>query len=207
MRPGAEASHIVLASGSAARRELLSAAGVAFGVHPADIDEASLHAALAEEHAGDLTPESVAIELACAKASAVSRERPGALVIGADQVLDFAGRVVTKSRDMAEARDLLVQLRGHTHALHSAFALARDGHLLCYHCDTAHLTMRAFSDPFLDGYLAEAGETILACVGCYQLEGRGLQLFEAIEGDYFTILGLPMLPLLAELRARGALAT
>jgi septum formation protein len=196
---------VILASGSSARRKLLSAAGVAFSVQPADVDEPALRAAMVVEHEDDISPEQVAVELACEKAKAVSRLEPDSLVIGADQVLDFEGRVIEKSQDLAAARALLGELRGKQHALHSAFALARGGNVLFYQAETARLTMRTFSEAFLDDYLARAGEAILSCVGCYEIEGAGLQLFERIEGDYFTILGLPMMPLLADLRARGAL--
>lgn len=196
---------IILASGSAVRRKLMAAAGVVFSLKAADLDEAALRAAMTIEQEDDISPEQVAVELACAKAKAVSRFEPGALVIGGDQVLSLGRDVLGKAPDMAAARAVLMRLRGRDHVLTSAYALARGGHVLCYHAEAARLTMRPFSDAFLDAYLAGAGEQILTCVGCYELEGLGLQLFENIDGDYFTILGLPMLPLLADLRARGVL--
>ncbi len=198
---------VVLASGSAARRKLLSAAGVPFTVQPAEVDEAALRAGMANEHEGELTPEDVAVELACEKAKAVSRLNRRALVIGADQVLSCGNDIFGKAPDAAAARQELRALRGQTHVLTSAFALARDGNVICYHAAAARLTMRMFSDAFLDEYLERAGDAILSCVGCYELEGLGLQLFEKVDGDYFTILGLPMMALLTELRARGALMT
>lgn len=196
---------IILASGSAVRRKLLSAAGVVFSVQLADVDEAALRAEMSDGHEDDHFPEHVAVELACEKAKAVSRLNPNALVIGADQVLSLGDDIYAKAPDLAAARAVLQALRGQTHVLTSAYALARGGNVLCYQAEAAWLTMRGFSDGFLEDYLARAGEGILACVGCYEFEGPGLQLFEKIDGDYFTILGLPMMPLLAELRARGAL--
>jgi septum formation protein len=128
------------------------------------------------------------------------------LVLGADQTLAFGARRFSKPEDRAGAAEQLRALRGQTHALHSAVALARDGKILFEHGETARLTMRAFSDSFIEHYLADAGKVVTASVGGYQLEGAGIQLFERIEGDYFTILGLPLLPLLAFLRREGWLA-
>ena len=140
------APKIILASGSAARRKLLSAAGVAFAVQPAEVDEAALRAGLANEHAGEISPEDIAVELACEKAKAVSRLNPEALVIGADQVLSRGVEIYAKAPDVAAARDVLLTLRGTTHVLTSAYALARDGNVLCYHAEAARLLMRQFSD-------------------------------------------------------------
>ena len=193
---------IVLASQSAVRRRLLEAAGVAFETVTAPVDEGAIRAELL---AARQSPVSIAQHLAVEKASVVSRQRPAAWVLGADQVLEFEGRIVSKSQSLGEAAVLLRQLRGRSHRLISGVALVRDKTTVWQHSDTATLTMRSFSDEFLDGYLARAGEAILGSVGCYHLEGLGVQLFDRIEGDYFTILGLPLLPVLAALRAQGAL--
>ncbi len=196
--------HLVLASASRARREMLAAAGVAFTVEPADVDEPAIRLHL---HAGGLSPEPahVAQILARAKAEDVSRKHADSLVVGADQVLALDARLLTKPADEAAARSALLQLKGRTHELHSAVALAERGKVSWVHTAAARLTMRDFSDGFLDDYLLRAGDRITQSVGGYELEGLGVQLFERIEGDYFTILGLPLLPLLGELRARGIL--
>ncbi len=196
---------LILASGSAIRRQLLASAGLLIAVVPADdVDEADIRASLFNEN-DCVDADHVAGVLARAKACAVSARNPGALVIGADQTLALGSRLFEKPADLTAARDHLDRLRGQTHALHSAVVLAQDGAPVWGTCDTAHLTMRRFSDAFLDTYIARTGERICSSVGAYQLEGMGLQLFDSIDGDYFTILGLPMIPLLAELRARGAL--
>lgn len=200
------AREIILASGSAARRQMLASAGVMFSIVPADVDEGAILATLGTESAC-VDPDQVAGVLARAKAEAVSAAHPHALVIGADQILSLGTRLFEKPADLAEARDHLDRLRGQTHVLHSAVVLAERGRSVWGTCERANLTMRWFSDPFLDAYLARAGERICRCVGAYELEGLGLQLFERIEGDYFTILGMPMLSLLAELRARGLIVT
>ena len=193
-----------LASSSHTRRHMLEAAGVAFRVVPATVDEDAIRQSLADhDHHGSAIR--MAEVLARAKAEEVSRRFPGALVIGADQILALDRQVFTKPADLAAARDSLQRLSGHTHQLHSAVAIAVDGNQTWHHVDTASLTMRTLSDAFLDDYLARAGERVCASVGAYELEGRGIQLFERIEGDYFTILGLPLLPLLGELRRRGVL--
>lgn len=195
--------HLILASGSAARRALLNNAGLTFDVMPADIDEDAVKSAVlsADPHA---TPDDIAMRLASEKARAVSRQHPGILVIGADQLLVFGDMLYAKVGSLIEARAVLKKLRGRTHLLISAAALARDGEVIWQGSETARLTMREFSDAYLAQYLETAGASILACVGCYELEGKGIQLFEKIEGDYFTILGLPLLPLMAALRANGA---
>lgn len=189
---------LILASGSSARRRMLDAAGVAFTVHAADIDEDAIRAALA-----DPEPKDVALELARAKAEKVSRRFPQALVIGSDQVLALGRTIFTKAPDMEAARVALNRLAGKQHHLHSAVCLASGGFQIWSHLDTASLLMRRFSDAFLDDYLVQAGPQVCASVGCYELEGLGIQLFERIEGDFFTILGMPLLQLLAALRARG----
>ncbi len=193
-------TRLVLASGSAVRARLLRAAGLEFEVHPATVDEDEVKRRF---RAGGRTPAELAAQLAVEKA--LQGVHPDAHVIGADQVLTCAADWYDKPADMAAARAHLMALRGRTHHLTGAVALAYNGAILWQHSDTAALTMRAFSETFLDGYLARAGAPILGSVGAYHLEGLGAQLFERIEGDYFAILGLSLLPLLAALRTHGAL--
>ena len=195
---------VVLASSSGARRRLLEAAGIAVAVDPAAIDEAAIKAAFRR---ADSSAERCAGALAEAKAVAVGRRHADVLVIGADQTLDCDGTWLDKPRDAAEARRQLAFLGGRTHVLHSAVAVIRDGIVLWQLVERARLVMRRFSDAFLDGYIAAMGERVGEMVGGYALEGLGAQLFERIEGDYFTILGLPLLPLLEFLRRQGALAS
>ena len=149
----------------------------------------------------------IAVVLAKEKAIAVSHRCPGELVLGGDSVLAFGPDLISKCRDLDALRALLRRLRGKTHELLSAASLARDGVTLWHHVGQARLTMRSFSDAFLEQYLAAEGETVLSCVGGYRYEGPGVQLFEQVEGDYFTILGLPLLPVLAALRAQGFLVS
>jgi septum formation protein len=206
---------LVLASGSRSRREMLGAAGLDFAAVPSSVDEDAIKRALAES--GRAWPEplgfavAVAERLAREKALEVSARQPGAIVIGADQTLALlvggTGKSFDKPGGRAEARKQLADMRGRTHVLVSAVAVARDGTVLWSHRDEARLKMREFSDAFLDDYLARAGEKVCTSVGAYQLEGLGIQLFEAITGDYFTILGMPLLPLLAELRRQGVVGT
>lgn len=191
---------LVLASASATRRALLTGAGVPHAVELSGVDEAALRAGWP-----DATPGEVAQRLAEAKALDVSARRPGVLVLGSDQTLDLDGRTLDKVQDLAAARDRLLALRGRAHRLHSGAALARDGEVLWTALDSATLTVRAFSDGFLDAYLADEGPQALGSVACYRLEGPGLQLMDRIEGDHSTILGLPMLPVLEALRRHGAL--
>jgi septum formation protein len=191
---------VILASRSASRQALLRGAGVAFTAIAANVDERAL-----EKELEAATPADVALRLSQAKALAVSARYPGAIVIGADQTLSLADRTFHKPASTAEARTHLTQLRGQTHRLNSGIACARDGVILFGHVATANMTMRHFSDACLDWYLGLAGEAVLTSVGCYQLEGPGIQLFERIDGDYFTILGLPLLPLLGHLREVGAI--
>ncbi|MDQ0396054.1 Maf family protein [Labrys monachus] len=190
----------ILASKSAARIAMLRAAGLDIDILPAAIDERALERGW---EADDLAPEAVALGLAREKALAVSRGQPGRIVIGADQTMALGRERFSKVATMAQARGKLLRLRGRRHALHSAFAVARDGGVLASGVASAHLAMRDFSDAFLDAYLERAGEAILSSVGCYHLEGLGVTLFDAIDGDYFTILGLPLLALLADLRRNG----
>jgi septum formation protein len=192
---------LVLASQSKARRALLGAAGVAIEVKPASIDERAVEARAELGDAG-----AVAALLAREKARAVAVVDPERMVLGADQTLALGERRFSKAADRAGAREQLRALRGKTHTLHSAVAIMRAGTLLFEHVDAAHLTMRAFSDAFIESYLDAVGESACASVGGYQLEGMGIQLFERVEGDHFTVLGLPLLPLLQWLRRAGHLA-
>ena len=196
---------LILASASAARVTMLKAAGVAFDVIAANIDEEATTARLG---AGDHNVEAadVASTLAVEKALVVSAAHPKALVIGADQVLALRRRKFSKASSIKEARETLALLRGQTHELVSAVALAQNKAVLWQVIDYTQMTMRNFSDEFLEAYLEQNGSRLLRSVGCYEIEGFGVQLFEKIEGDYFTILGMPLLPLLAELRQRGMVA-
>ncbi len=194
------ASPLILASGSAVRATLLRNAGLEFRVQDSRVDED-----IVKKRFANSDTDALALKLAEEKALAVSRAEPAALVVGADQILSCDGDRFDKPRDMAEARANLQRFRARAHILHSGLALALGGEIIWRHGDQAHLTMRDFSDGFLDWYLETLGEKVRSSVGCYQLEGPGIQLFERIEGDYFTILGLPLLPLLAELRRREVL--
>ncbi len=194
------ADSLVLASRSVARRTLLQAAGIAVEVKPADLDERSV-----EANALSQGPAAIAAFLAREKAAAVAALCPGRLVLGADQTLALGARRFSKPVDRASARAQLAALCGRTHELHSAIAFVQDATVLFEHVDTARLTMRSFSQRFLDHYLDEVGTAATASVGAYQIEGPGIQLFERIDGDYFTILGLPLLPALDFLRQRGCL--
>jgi septum formation protein len=193
---------IVLASKSRSRAAVLAGAGVAFETEDSGVDEAALKAGLL---AGGASPRDVAERLGEAKALAVSARRPDDLVVGADQTLDLAGALYDKPANLAEARAHLTTLRGREHALHGGLVAAERGAVVWRTSQTSRLWMRDFSDAFLKGYLARGGADLLASVGGYQLEGEGAQLFERIEGDYFAILGLPLLPLLGFLRRRGAI--
>jgi septum formation protein len=191
---------LVLASGSASRKALLTAAGVAFTADPADLDEEALMAGL--QGAG---AERVAQGLAEQKALTVSRRHPGKLVLGGDSVIALDGEYLSKCATLEAARALLARLSGREHLLVSAAALARDGALLWAHASPCRMAMRALSPQFLDDYLAAEGPAILSSVGCYHFEGRGAQLFDRVDGDYFSVLGLPLLPVLARLRKEGVL--
>ncbi|MES1991926.1 MAG: Maf family nucleotide pyrophosphatase [Pseudomonadota bacterium] len=193
---------LILASGSAVRATLLRQAGLIFEVQNSHVDEDAIKA-----RSDQSDVDALALLLAEDKAKNVSKENRSALVIGADQILSCNGERFDKPRHMQEARDNLKKFRGQTHRLHSAIVLASNGEILWRHSDHADLTMRHFSDMFLDQYLNTVGDRVMASVGCYQLEGAGIQLFEKIDGDYFTILGLPLLALLHELRARQLVVT
>jgi septum formation protein len=192
---------VTLASKSSARAAVLKGAGVAFETAGSGVDEAAVKAGLLAERA---TPREVADALAELKAVKVSRSRPG-LVIGADQTLELDGRLYDKAESLDEARERLKAMRGKVHRLHSAVVVAENGQAIWREVPAARLSMRPFTDAFLEGYLARVGEDVLGSVGCYQLEGEGVQLFDRIEGDYFTILGLPLTGLLDLLRRHGVL--
>jgi len=192
---------IILASKSKARAEVLTGAGVAFEIASADVDEDAVKVDMLARGEG---PRAIAASLAETKALRISLSRPG-LVIGADQTLEFEGGLYDKVADVAAARERLMLLRGKPHQLHAAVAVAEGGKIVWRDMASATLTTRAFSPAFLDDYLAREGEAALGSVGCYRLEGPGAQLFSAIDGDYFAILGLPLLGLLDFLRSRGVL--
>jgi septum formation protein len=184
------------------RRHILTACGLAVEIRPAAIDERAF-----EGRAGGIAADQAARLLAHAKADAVAKEMPGRLVLAADQTLSIGTRRFSKPGDRAAAREQLRALAGQSHNLHSALAVVRDGALLFEHSDLATLTMRKFSDRFLESYLDTAGNAATASVGGYQIESAGIHLFERIAGDYFTILGLPLLPLLDFLRRNGFIAS
>ena len=187
---------LVLASKSIARRALLDAAGIPVVVDPADIDERTAEAGAADGKVA-------AVLLARTKAAAVAKRRPSDLVLAADQTLDLDGRRFSKPKAIAAAREQLAALAGRTHSLHSAAAVARGSEILFETVATARLTMRPLDGRALDAYLAAVGDDVTTSVGGYRLEGLGVHLFEKIEGDHFTILGLPLLPLLAYFRDAG----
>ncbi|MGF7158593.1 septum formation protein [Rhodoligotrophos appendicifer] len=195
-------SQVVLASASPARRRLLEAAGLKVVVTPHTVDEGTV-----KEAVGDSDPADLAMILAHAKALSVSEANPSALVVGADQVLSLDGRIFNKPASREEAREQLLDLRGQRHTLISAVACATGGAVVWSQDSEAQLTMRAFSTDFLGAYLAALDDKVMESAGGYQLEGFGAQLFEHIEGDYFTILGLPLLPLLGFLRSEHILLT
>ena len=194
---------LILASSSKVRARLLQEAGIAFTVQSPGLDEHAMREAVGST--GALSPQDIAEVLARAKAEAVSELVPQAFVIGADQVLAFGDRILSKPDSMAAARRELLDLSGKSHTLHSAVAVAVRGGTVWAHSEASTLTMRALTPQFIGRYLAAAGEEVLSSVGAYQLEGLGVQLFEKIDGDYFSILGLPLLPLLDALRREGAI--
>ena len=189
---------LVLASGSRARTRLLQAAGLDFICQPARVDEDAIRQTL--EAGGKMPAEDVASILAEAKAGFIAEQYPLDFVVGADQVLEFDGRIITKAHSREEARQTLIQLRGKIHRLISAVTVVRTGAVLWRHTEEAELEMRDFSNEFLGRYLAAMGDRVTETVGGYEIEGRGIQLFSRISGDIFTIQGLPLLPLLDFLR-------
>jgi len=190
-------TRLILASKSPFRSALLKNAGIDFSGESADIDERAVEAPLYETGA---TPEEVAQVLAEAKALDVSEKNPGAVVIGCDQTLSLGDEIFHKPANMEAAGHQLLQFSGKTHQLNSAVVLVKDGETLWRHVSVARMTMRKLDPAFVGRYLGRVGDSALSSVGAYQVEGPGIQLFEKIEGDYFTIVGLPLLPLLAELR-------
>ncbi|MEM7508427.1 MAG: Maf family protein [Pseudomonadota bacterium] len=193
---------MILASASKARADLLRAAGVDVDIHPARIDEAAVKQAMLAE---DASPRDIADMLAELKAKQVSMRHPHILILGADQVLVCEDQLFDKAETMVEARSHLQQLSGKTHHLYSAAVIARDGEPVWRHVGHARLSMRPFTEAFLDNYLDRVGDLALSSVGCYHLEGLGAQLFARVEGDYFTVLGLPLLEVLGFLRAQEVL--
>jgi len=196
------AETLVLASSSPFRLAMLQAAGIDVRAVPAAIDERTVEKALEGTGA---TPEDVALVLAEAKATEVAERLPDALVLGCDQTLSLGDRLFHKPKDMEAARRHLLDLSGRTHQLNSAAVLARGGEVLWRHVGIARLTMRPLSPQFIGRHLARVGDRALQSVGAYQIEGEGIQLFEAVDGDHFTIVGLPLLPLLSALREIGAI--
>ena len=191
---------IVLASGSPFRAQMLRNAGIAFSVIPARIDERAVEQPLLES---GFAPDSVAEMLAIAKAVDVSAANPGKHVVGADQLLSLGERILHKPENMEGARRRLLELSGKTHHLNTAVAIVLDGEVLWSHVEIARVTFRPLAPAFVGRHLARAGEKVLQSVGAYQIEAEGVQLFERIEGDFFTIMGLPLLPLLSRMRELG----
>jgi septum formation protein len=194
---------LILASSSKSRARMLEAAGLAFIVEPPGLDESTMRQAISGEKS--LDPHDVAEVLARAKAEAVSNLAPEAYVIGGDQVLALGETIYAKPDNMEAARRQLLALGGKTHTLHTAVAVATNGETIWAETTVATLTMRKLTPEFIGRYLAAAGEEVLGSVGAYQIESLGVQLFEAIDGDYFSILGLPLIPLLDTLRREGVI--
>jgi septum formation protein len=192
---------LILASQSRARQMLLANAGISFEAVPADIDERSV-----QKNSGLSAPREIAGLLAAEKALFVSLKHPGRYIVGADQTLALGARLFSKPAGRAQAADQLRLLAGHTHELHSAVAIARDGKIVFSNVGIARMSMRRLDESEIEAYLDQAGQAVTTSVGAYQLEGLGVHLFERIEGDHFTILGLPLLPLLAFLRGEGLLS-
>ncbi|MET0180566.1 MAG: nucleoside triphosphate pyrophosphatase [Novosphingobium sp.] len=192
---------VILASQSASRRAMLEAAGVAFEVRPAEVDEAAIRRELIA-----VPPREVATILAEAKALAVSCAVPGRLVLASDSLVDVAGRLFAKPTSREDAADQLRFFSGNTMRLTSAAVLTRDCAPVWRHVEDARLKVRKLDDAFIAAYLDAEWPALAGCVGCFRIEGRGVQLFEGVEGSHFTVLGMPLLPVLAALRREGALA-
>lgn len=195
---------LILASSSHTRLNMLRAAGIDVASHPARVDEAALRAGLEAE---DATPQDIADFLAEMKARKIAERHPESLVLGCDQILEFKGKVWGKPETQEEAKHQLMQLRGQRHQLLSAVVLYHDAKPIWRHVGKARLMMHEFSDNWLDGYIARNWDSIRHSAGAYLLEEEGIRLFSEVEGDYFTILGLPLLPLLGYLRLRGFIET
>ena len=191
---------LILASQSASRRSMLDAAGIGYTAVPAHLDERALETYLAGAPAAE-----IALALACAKAAAVARDHPGALVLGSDSLVEVEGRRFDKPASRADAADHLRFFSGRTMQLHSAAALVRDGATVWSHAALARLAVRPLSEAFISDYLDHEWPAIAGCVGVFRIEARGVQLFETIEGDHFTVLGMPLLAVLAALREQGEL--
>lgn len=196
-----ERQPLILASQSAVRKSLLVNAGIAVETIPADIDERGI-----QQGSGLTDPGQIAALLAGEKAKFISAKSPGRYVVGADQTLALGERLFSKSENIAAAAAQIKTLSGQTHALHSAVSVAKDGAMLFSHVSVARMTMRFLTDSEIEAYITEAGDALMSSVGAYQLERMGVHLFERIDGDHFTILGLPLLPLLGFLRSRNLLA-
>lgn len=190
-------SNLILASGSRHRAMVLENAGLTFAQIPSELDERAVEAPLAQ---ANVLPEDRAEILAEAKAIDVAERHSGHLVIGCDQILSLAGKVLHKVNTIEDAQARLLDLQGRTHMLHSGIVLVRDGETLWRHVAACTMTMRVMDPGFIGRHLADVGEAALSSVGAYQIEGRGAQLFEKIEGDLFSVIGVPLLPLLEELR-------
>ncbi|TXJ17785.1 MAG: septum formation inhibitor Maf [Afipia sp.] len=196
-----ERQPLILASQSAVRKSLLVNAGIAVETIPADIDERGI-----QQGSGLTDPGQIAALLAGEKAKFISAKSPGRYVVGADQTLALEDRLFSKPENLAAAAAQIKTLSGQTHALHSAVSVAKDGAMLFSHVSVARMTMRFLTDSEIEAYITEAGDAVMSSVGAYQLERTGVHLFERIDGDHFTILGLPLLPLLGFLRSRNLLA-
>lgn len=190
-------THLILASQSMSRRRMLENAGLRFSLIPAGIEEEKIIARLSKQK---ISSSGIALELSQEKALKVAEKNPGALVIGSDQILEFEGKIITKSQNREEARHKLKLLKGKSHKLISAVTVVRDEEILWQYMDDAVLTMHDFSDELLSEYCARAGDALVRSVGGYELEGYGSWLFSSVQGSYFTILGMPLLPLLSYLQ-------
>jgi septum formation protein len=193
---------LILASQSNIRRQLLAAAGIKFQTETSPLDERKLQTELAH-----CSPPTLAQSLANAKAVAVSQIHEDTVVIGVDQTLSFEGQILHKSQSRSEALTTLQKLRGKSHELHTAYSIVKNQKNVAQHCQQSNITMRWYSDIFLEDYLQEEQNSVLQSVGCYQLEAKGIQLMSDLDGDYFSILGLPLLPLLHHLRELGEIPT